>query len=89
MTVTLDCRTITGRAQLHETLSALLSLPEYYGRNLNALYDVLTERSEPTELVLLHRQALWVPLGGYAETFLQALFDAARENPALTIRLEP
>ncbi len=89
MTVTLDCRTITSREQLHDTLAALLALPEYYGRNLNALYDLLTERGEPTVLRLLHRQALREPLGGYGERFLQVLFDAARENPALRIQLEP
>ena len=31
-----------------------LSLPDYYGHNLDALYDVLTEINEPTLLKIKH-----------------------------------
>lgn len=89
MTVTLDCGMIDSRAALHDALAGLLSLPDHYGRNLNALYDLLTERGEPTELVLRDRGALTAALGGYGAAFLEVLFDAARENPAFRIRMEP
>ena len=43
MDVTLDGRTIDSRETLHQTLFELLQLPAWYGRNLDALYDCLTD----------------------------------------------
>ena len=37
---------------LHIYLAYVLDLPEYYGRNLDALYDALCERSEPMYIAL-------------------------------------
>lgn len=89
MTIYLDCARFQSREILHDTLAELLDFPAYYGRNLNALFDLLTERGEQTELVLRNRSLLSDHLGGYGTAFLEVLFDAARENPALSIRLEP
>lgn len=88
MTVILDFAAIETREMLHTRLAELLEFPEYYGRNLSALYDLLTERGEETELVLRNRAALGENLGGYGATCLEVLFNAARENPALTVRGE-
>ena len=55
-TVVVDGGLMTSREAAHDLLAARLGLPEYYGRNLDALYDALTERGEPTRLVLLHRE---------------------------------
>ena len=57
-TVVVDGGLMTSREAAHDLLAARLGLPEYYGRNLDALYDALTERAEPTRLVLLHREEL-------------------------------
>lgn len=35
---------------LHQALKRMLSLPEYYGMNADALNDCLSERSEPVNL---------------------------------------
>ena len=41
--VILDGGVIAGRTQLHDALTVQLQLPEWYGRNLDALYDCLRE----------------------------------------------
>ena len=39
----IDLTGTEDRAQLHDRIEQGLPLPEWYGRNLDALYDVLTE----------------------------------------------
>ena len=40
--IRIDCRGIRDWASFHDTLTAALGLPSHYGRNINALIDVLT-----------------------------------------------
>lgn len=42
-TYTIDFSNATTRSDIHDILATALSLPEYYGRNLDALYDCLSE----------------------------------------------
>ena len=39
----IDLAGVVSRKELHASIEAALPLPEWYGRNLDALYDVLTE----------------------------------------------
>ncbi len=47
MEVYLDGRALDSREALHQALSALLAFPAYYGKNLDALHDCLTDLSDP------------------------------------------
>lgn len=40
---TIDLTGVTDRRGLHDRIAQELPVPEWYGRNLDALYDVLTE----------------------------------------------
>ena len=42
-TITLDVERMTSVPALHKYLRSALALPVYYGANLDALYDCLTE----------------------------------------------
>ena len=81
----LDCRDMTDRAALHACLREALSLPDWYGNNLDALYDCLSEPGEETTIVVTHTQALDRLEGDYGRRFLDTLVDASRENPALRV----
>lgn len=72
---------------LHNYLRSVLALPVYYGANLDALYDCLTELDAATELVVLAAIADEAHLGWYGEQLLQVLQDAAEENGALTVTI--
>ena len=49
MEVYLDGRALDSREALHQALSALLAFPAYYGKNLDALHDCLTDLSDPPD----------------------------------------
>lgn len=88
MIVELDGRQMTDRAKIHDHLKTQLNLPEYYGRNLDALYDLLTEICQPTEIVLRDSAEMEAQMGRYAGALLSTLREAAENNPALKFRME-
>ncbi len=88
MNALIDGAIIETREQLHDTLAQQLSLPEYYGRNLDALFDCLTDLSEDTELRLVHGEELFAHLGVYADVLCALLRDACGENPHLHFIVE-
>lgn len=75
----IDCTKMTDRAAAHDCLACALSLPEYYGRNLDALYDCLTEMAGTA--VTLENVSSLDALGVYGDALLQTFRDAARDVP--------
>ena len=81
--IVLDGRRMTDRAALHAELTEKLSLPEYYGGNLDALNDCLSERRERELIVVEAAGEFLEGCGGYAvgrlrvfsDTGLQVLLD--------------
>lgn len=84
-TVILEGEQMLNRRAAHDHLTERLELPEYYGRNLDALYDLLTERSRPTRLVVRHRETILSWLGEYGSALCRTLEDADRANPRLEV----
>ena len=78
---TLNGGEIFTRSALHENLAAQLGFPVWYGHNLDALYDCLTDLGEDTLLELTGRAALLDHLGGYAQRLMLVLDRAQKENP--------
>ena len=82
--VSLEGRGMTSREAAQEQLQEKLALPSYYGRNLDALWDCLTECPE-TVVVFRHPGAMLSALREYGCRLLQTFFEAERENPALHV----
>ncbi|MCR5295645.1 MAG: barstar family protein [Lachnospiraceae bacterium] len=79
-----DFTDVAGRDDLHARLRDTLPLPEWYGNNLDALYDVLTEESEMIRILFLHFEDAEAALGGYANAFRHMIMDVMAENPKIT-----
>ena len=52
MTLFLDGDLYATADDLHRALQRMLSLPDYYGRNGDALYDCLSERRDPVSVYI-------------------------------------
>ncbi|MCQ2513245.1 MAG: barstar family protein [Lachnospiraceae bacterium] len=52
MKVILDAKKLTEKQSAHEYLKWMLEFPDYYGNNLDALYDCLTELRPLTLLIV-------------------------------------
>jgi len=88
MKLVLDGEKITDREDLHQQMEAVLDFPEWYGGNLDALYDCLTDLMEETDIHILHTSALKDTLGDYAERLLQMLKDAEQSNLNIQILVD-
>lgn len=88
MYVLIDGESIHDKEELHDAFSRQLSLPEWYGRNLDALRDCLGDIAEDCEIVLRNRERLLSHLGVFEGAFQGMLRDMAKENPHLTIRCD-
>ena len=73
--IILDGRRMDDRAGLHAELKQKLSLPEYYGENLDALNDCLGERRERELIVIEHTGALLEGCEDYALGLLRVFAD--------------
>lgn len=83
--IVLEGEKMLSRREAHEHLAEQLALPDYYGRNLDALYDVLTEREGPTRIIIRHGNTLLSWLGDYGKALIQTMLDADRVNPGLEV----
>ena len=52
MTLFLDGDLYATADDLYRALQRMLSLPDYYGRNCDALYDCLSERRDPVSVYI-------------------------------------
>jgi len=75
----IDCAKMTDKKAAHEYLASIFDFPDYYGGNLDALYDCLSELS-PCHVTLLNFSALSV-LGEYGESLRSVLVDVSMNTP--------
>ena len=84
--ITLDCTLMTGPDEVHDLFAKELEFPDYYGRNLDALYDMLSRYPE-LELTLANASAIG-KMFRYGDNLLLAIQDAEKDNPQLTVILQ-
>ena len=73
---------MTDREAAYDEIVRTLPLPPYFGRNLDALWDVVS--CMEGEIVLTNASAI----SGYGETILELLKEAAGENNCLTLTIQ-
>ncbi len=84
--IRLDGARLQSRGEAMELLGRSLALPEWWGRNLDALYDCLTDLGRPVRLEISHREAMGeTPFG---RRLLRVLEDAAGEVPGFELETD-
>lgn len=81
--IKIDFRGCRKPADLHERIADKLDFPAYYGRNLDALYDCLTDISEETHVVLCGLDT--VRIHDYVMLLRQVFEDAEQDNHNLHV----
>ncbi|MBQ9539381.1 MAG: barstar family protein [Treponema sp.] len=85
---TVDLSQVTDKESLHEQLVQSLPLPEYYGRNLDALYDCLRDAHETWNITFTgcaHAEAV---LAGYFLAFKETLEDVQEASDSVHSKFE-
>lgn len=84
--IRLDGVNMPDRDTAHRYLKFKFYFPEYYGKNLDALYDLLTEIGEPTKIIFYNIDVLKQNLADYGRSMLKVFRAAEDSNPMLRIR---
>lgn len=85
--ITIDCIGISDRDELHKTLADKLSFPEWYGENLDALYDCLTGICDETMIIIENFDVLERLLDKYAISFKKVILKADEDNEKITVKI--
>ena len=76
---------MTSREAAHAELARALDFPEYYGGNLDALWDMISTADADVELIDVEKMLR--ALGSYGCKILSVFYEAMEENPGLTFRV--
>ena len=85
-TIELDGSLLQNREEAMDLLERALDLPEWWGRNLDALHDCLTDLGRPVRLELRGRERL--EAAAYGRRLLRVLQDSAAETPWLELNTD-
>ena len=79
-TVTIDARGVKTIPELQRRIHEAFGFPDYYGRNLDALHDMLCAEDRPTCIELLADGQEDGVLASYLPRVAQVIADAAARN---------
>ena len=65
----------------HDYLKRALDFPDYYGKNLDALYDCLCEIGVETEIILINSSEV-------SKDLIDTFIDASAENELLSFKYD-
>lgn len=80
--ITLDGNRLSDAAQVHDYLKESFNFPEYYGKNLDALYDCLTDLDDVEITIILPEED-----GAIFQKILRVFKAAKRENTSLHLNI--
>lgn len=81
--ITLDGNLLSDVTKVHDYLKEMLEFPEYYGNNLDALHDCLTDLKNLEITITLPEED-----GAIFQKVLRVFKVADRENDSLKLNIE-
>lgn len=82
--ILLDFKVTSTPELVQDYLALSFDFPEHYGKNLDALYDMLTEMTEDT-CVGIFKSEEDRPIDPYLRRVRRVFMDAEQENPHLCV----
>lgn len=87
--IVLDFTNCDSREALHQILMDAFEFPDYYGKNLDALWDCLKFYTDEKLLVIVTGLAtLPADMRDYAKKMLEVFDDVHKELPNITFQLQ-
>jgi ribonuclease inhibitor len=87
--VVFDSSHVERLDQLHSELARIFDFPDYYGANLDALYDCLSgDVALPLRIIWKNYNITRSKLGKDVEKVLKVMKDFAKEEPDFTLEVE-
>lgn len=83
-----DLEGVGTEEDVQERLMESLPLPDYYGRNLDALYDVLTEIGDGWHIIIVNSLDVDEEVRPYVDDLIGTIEDASAVVDDLTIECE-
>lgn len=77
------------KERLHSYLAEQFEFPGWYGSNLDALHDCLTDVRDETVLIVPDVEMLEQQLGPYARRLMRVFIAVSAENPAIHLITHP
>lgn len=84
---TLDLSRSSTIKELHDQIKEILSLPDCYGGNLDALHDILTEKTD-IRIIIRNTYHVSEEIGGYIPRLINVLNACSKENPGFSYEIE-
>lgn len=85
MDFVIDLAGVASPGELHRRVRAVLPCPEWYGDNLDALYDLLTDQGGSWHIMFLHTAETESLLPVYMASLRRLCQRAMAETPGLSI----
>jgi ribonuclease inhibitor len=77
--IILNGKRMITREVAHAYLKRKFCFPDYYGRNLDALWDLLSTTGNDTEIVIVNASEIIEHLGQYGQSLLRVFDDLGEE----------
>lgn len=77
--ITLNFENISNKEEMHKYLAEKFEFPDYYGKNLDALFECLTDIAEPTAVNIINA------INDYDEQIINVITSAEEENDNLAV----
>lgn len=75
----LDLREASDEERFHSLILSAFGFPSYYGRNLDAFWDCLSEITGPAEVELVGYDSLNPTMTRYVDSYIETLNEFAQE----------
>lgn len=84
----IDLTNVTLRESFWDKVCEAFECPEYFGKNLDALHDILSELDGPIEIVFINMSAFKKVLPGYVAALDEMLSDLVIECDNIFVSYE-
>ncbi len=85
--IILNGRMMDTKEKAHKYIKNKLFFPNYYGENLDALWDVLTETRGDLDIKLINHDFFLESLGDYGLLLVKTFEDASIENKNIRFKI--